>query len=102
MNKEIFENKITEIEENVFEVDGLNKGEYDIQAVQYDRLISNGFYNRLMWGNVPNDYSDFCKKSLENTKEGIIADIGCGTLSFTYKAYAVLKFFTRALSCLEH
>jgi ubiquinone/menaquinone biosynthesis C-methylase UbiE len=88
MNKELLENKITEIEENVFEVDGLNKGEYDIQAVQYDRLISNSFYNRLMWGNVPNDYSDFCKKSLGNTKEGIIADIGCGTLSFTYKAYA--------------
>jgi len=88
MKKELFNTKIVEIENNIWEVDGLHKGEYDAQAVQYDRLISNGLYNRIMWGNVPKDYSDFCKKGVKNSNNGIITDIGCGTLSFTYKEYA--------------
>lgn len=58
----MFKNTITEIEDNFFEVEGLEKGEYDVQAIQYNRLISNSLYNRLMWGNMPKDYSDFCKK----------------------------------------
>nr|WP_321408236.1 class I SAM-dependent methyltransferase [uncultured Carboxylicivirga sp.] len=89
MEKELFNTKILEIEKSIWEVEGLHKGEYDDQAVQYDRLISNGLYNRLMWGNVPQDYSAFCKKGLEKSNGGIIADIGCGTLSFTYKEYSV-------------
>ena len=88
MNKEMFKDNIIEIEDNFFEVEGLEKGEYDVQAIQYDRLISNSLYNRLMWGNVPKDYSNFCKKGLQYSKDGIIADIGCGTLSFTHKEYA--------------
>ena len=88
MNKELFKNKIIENEANILEVEGLHKGEYDARAVQYDRLISNSLYNRIMCGNVPEDYSDFCKKGLNNNNHGIIADIGCGTLGFTYKAYA--------------
>ncbi len=87
MNKKLFKANIIEIEDNFFEVEGLEKGEYDVQAIQYDRLISNSLYNRLMWGNMPKDYSDFCKKGLQNSNDGIIADIGCGTLSFTYKEY---------------
>lgn len=88
MNKELFNTKIVKIGNNIWEVEGLHKGEYDVQAVQYDRLISNGLYNRIMWGNAPKDYSDFCKKGLKNSNDGVITDIGCGTLSFTYKEYA--------------
>ena len=91
MNQELFKNRIIENEENISEVEGLRKGEYDVQAVQYDRLISNGLYNRLMWGNSPGNYSEFCKKGLRSNDNGVIADIGCGTLSFTYKAYAAHK-----------
>jgi len=87
MNKELFTDKILKIENHIYEVKGLQKGEYDSQAVQYDKLISNGLYNKIMWGNSPKDYTDFCKKGLEN-KNGIITDIGCGTLGFTYKIYA--------------
>jgi len=90
MNKKLFKDKITEIEDNIWEVEGLHKGEYDTQAVQYDKLISNGLYNRIMWGNTPEDYSEFCKDGLKENSKGIIADIGCGTLSFTYKEYAEL------------
>jgi ubiquinone/menaquinone biosynthesis C-methylase UbiE len=84
---DLFKNKIIQLEENMFEVEGLLKGKYDMQAVKYDRLISNALYNRVMWGNAPKSYTDFCKIGLKNNN-GIIADIGCGTLSFTYKAYA--------------
>jgi len=88
MNKDLFKNSILKINENFWEVKGLPEGEYDAQAVQYDKLISNGLYNRIMWGNSPQDYTDFCKQGLKNNNGGIIADIGCGTLSFTYKAYS--------------
>jgi len=95
MNKDLFKYNITEIEENIFEVEKLFNGKYDIQAVQYDKLISNGLYNRIMWGNTPKNYSDFCKKGLKSNNEGIIADIGCGTLSFTYKTYT--EFYKKNL-----
>lgn len=91
MNNEIFRNKIIELENSLYEVKGLDKGEYDSQAIQYDKLISNYFYNKIMWGNSPKDYSNFCKKGLKKHKSGIIADIGCGTLGFTNKVYAEYK-----------
>ncbi len=70
------------------EVEGLPSGHYDGQAEKYDKLISNPLYNRIMWGNSPGDYADFAEGSLSECKDGVIADIGCGTLSFTAKVYA--------------
>ncbi len=51
INKNLFQGNITKIEENIFEVEGLQKGNYDIQAVQYDKLISNNLYNRIIHQN---------------------------------------------------
>ncbi len=62
MNRELFVDEIIEIENRIYEVKGLQKGKYDSQAVQYNKLISNGLYNKLMWGNSPKAYADFCKK----------------------------------------
>ena len=87
MNNEIFKSEIIKLENRLYEVKGLDKGEYDSQAIQYDKLISNYFYNKIMWGNSPKDYSNFCNKVLKEHKSGIIADIGCGTLGFTSKVY---------------
>jgi len=87
MNANLFKNKITETEGGILEVDDLPSGHYDSQAVKYDKLISNGLYNRLMWGNSPKDYTNFCRQSINECDAGIIADIGCGTLSFTSKVY---------------
>lgn len=87
MNKGLFKDEITQIEDLFWEVNGLSKGEYDAQAINYDRFVSNKLYNKIMWGNTPRDYTDFCKKALRDSSDGVIADIGCGTLSFTYKAY---------------
>lgn len=88
MNKNLFKNNIIEINDKILEVEGLPKGEYDTQAVMYDKLINNSLYNLIMWGNSPQNYTDFCCQGLQNNNGGIVADIGCGTLSFTHKAYA--------------
>ena len=90
MDRELFIDEITEIENCIYEPKGLPKGEYDSQAVLYDKLISNRLYNKIMWGNSPTNYAAFCEKGLEKAN-GIIADIGCGTLSFTYRVYAKNK-----------
>jgi len=88
MNTDLFNDKIVLSRDNIFEVEGLPHGTYDAQAVQYDKLISNGLYNRLMWGNSPKNYADFCRQGINSNKGGAITDIGCGTLGFTYKVYA--------------
>ncbi len=88
MNIKLLNKPVTKLKTGIYEVTDLEKGEYDGQAVLYDRLISNGLYNRLMWGNSPKNYSNFCLKALNNNNNNPIVDIGCGTLSFTYKAYA--------------
>lgn len=88
MNKDLFKNIITKLEDGIIEVSGLPGGLYDKQAVKYDKLISNHFYNLLMWGNSPKDYSDFCKQAMDKEVEGVVADVGCGTLSFTAEVYA--------------
>lgn len=60
---------------------------YDKSAVMYDRVIGNRFYNKLIWGNWPNEYHGFCLQGL-NSRKGLVLDGGCGSLVFTAKAYA--------------
>ena len=91
MNDSLFKDEILKCEERFYEVKGLPGGEYDSQAVKYDKLVSYWLYNKIMWGNSPKNYSDFAKESLKNSSRGIIADIGCGALSFTSSAYANLQ-----------
>ena len=88
MDKDLFKYHIIKLKDEIFEVANVPSGEYDKQAVKYDKLISNVLYNKIMWGNTPNDYSNFCQKAMNRHHDGIIADIGCGTLSFTSKVYA--------------
>jgi len=88
MNKLLFQKEIQQQDDHIFEVAGLIPGNYDGQAVQYDKLISSNFYNRIMWGNRTQDYANFCKQAIDTDPKGVIADIGCGTLSFSAKVYA--------------
>jgi len=88
MNKLLFQKEIQQQDDHIFEVAGLIPGNYDGQAVQYDKLISSNFYNRIMWGNSTQDYADFCKQAIIANSDGVIADIGCGTLSFSANVYA--------------
>ena len=88
MDKLIFSKKVIQLKDDIFEVAGLAQGNYDVQAVQYDKLISSQLYNRLMWGNLPKDYAAFNRKAIEIHPGGTIADIACGTLSFSADVYA--------------
>ena len=88
MDKSIFSKEIQPLNDGIYEVAGLPHGNYDAQAVQYDRLISSKLYNRLMWGNTPQDYADFNREGLARNREEVIADIGCGTLTFSADVYA--------------
>jgi len=87
MEKNLFNKKLIRLEDNFYEVEGLKGGMYDQQAVKYDKLISNPLYNKIMWGNSPGNYTRFLTDSIANCDEGIIADIGCGTLNFTSEVY---------------
>jgi len=88
MDLKLFKDKVTRLDSGIWEVEGLPGGDYDKQAMQYDKLVSNPLYNRIMWGNSPNDYSRFLSDSLAESDGGIMADIGCGSLSFTAPIYA--------------
>ncbi len=88
MNEKIFRIKILEGADGIFEVEGLARGNYDEQATKYDKLVGNAIYNKIMWGNSPSDYSEFARKSLYDSNDGIVIDLGCGSLIFTSGVYA--------------
>lgn len=64
---------------------------YDKAAKFYDWIIGNRFYNRIIWGNWPNQYEIFCEQAIASNNDGIILDAGCGSLIFTAKTYAKSK-----------
>jgi len=74
--------------EGIFSPENLPPGDYDNKAKFYDLVISHPLYNHIVWGNSPNNYTQFareaCQKSNPNQP---ILDAGCGTLSFTHAAY---------------
>lgn len=88
MNVDLFSKNLNLTDDFIYEVQGLPKGDYDKQSVQYDKVISNSLYNRIMWGNHSANYTTFSEYGLKNAESNVIADIGCGTLSFTASAYA--------------
>ncbi len=87
MKDEVFRVSLSEEKDGILAPAGLPEGDYDQQAAGYDKLISNPLYNRIMWGNSPADYAAFLKLALTRHHEGLIADIGCGTLGFTAEVY---------------
>jgi ubiquinone/menaquinone biosynthesis C-methylase UbiE len=62
--------------------------EYDNKVKAYDYIVGNAYYNKLIWGNWPANYSHFCTQALLNSKGGLYLDAGCGSLVFTAKEYA--------------
>lgn len=60
---------------------------YDRMAAGYDRIIGNGWYKRLTFGNRPDDYAAFAREALDAAPSGLFLDAGCGSLLFTAEAY---------------
>lgn len=87
MQADLFRYKIKKLEPDFLEVEGLTKGDYDKKVFFYDKFIGNEIYNRIVWGNKTKNYLDFCSEAFKESKNGMIADIACGTLNFTQQAY---------------
>lgn len=55
---------------------------YDELAAGYDRLIGSRLYQRLAWGNDPDDDVRFAREGASSAS-GPLLDVGCGSLLFT-------------------
>ena len=81
---------IRQVEPHIYSV--YSKGEhtniYDKTSIFYDLVVSNRFYNQVMWGYRTSEFLSFCHDRLASSTEGCVLDIGCGSLVFTARAYA--------------
>ena len=88
MNKNFIKNGIKINQKNgIYSVNDTTPGEYDRKAFFYDKVMSNTLYNIIMWGNKPDNYTNYAKESIHRSAEGTVLDIGCGSLSFTHTVY---------------
>ena len=84
-------NRIRKIEDRLFSSLGnINGSSYDNKARMYEKLVSSKSYNKIIWGTLPKDYTDFAKKAILNSN-GISIDIGCGGLIQTATIYSKAK-----------
>lgn len=60
---------------------------YDARATNYDRVINNWFYNRLMWGTTPAAYRRFAQE-LHRSEPRVVLDAGCGSMAATADVHA--------------
>jgi len=100
--------KLEEVREGIFSVlsEAERGSDYDKKVRVYDAIVGNRFYNRLIWGNWPTNYNEFCKECLDSASGGTVLDAGCGSLVFTVQAYAEstnksVVLFDRSLGMLE-
>lgn len=82
--------KVEDVDEGIFSCLDLNErqSDYDKKVNAYDLVVGNAVYNRLVGGNWPSNYANFCHQALTSAPGGIFLDAGCGSLVFTAKTYA--------------
>lgn len=61
---------------------------YDRRAALYDRIVVTRLYNRLVWGNSPQDYTEFARQAVRSGEHSWLLDAGGGSLLFTADIYA--------------
>jgi ubiquinone/menaquinone biosynthesis C-methylase UbiE len=93
--------RLRQVEDGIFSVvpDHGERNGYDSAALFYDLLIGNPVYNRMVWGNWPKAYADYCRAALNSSTQGCVLDAGCGTLVFTAPEY--LLHATRPIVLLD-
>ena len=78
---------------------------YDKRAVAYDFFVSTRLYNRVMWGNVPHDYTAFARRAVASNPRGLMLDAACGSMLFTapvhLEATREVVAFDQSLSMLK-
>jgi len=61
--------------------------QYDKKAAIYDFVVGSSLYNRVMWGDSPNNYIAFARRAINSHPNGWLIDAGCGSMLFTAEAY---------------
>lgn len=82
--------QLEEVDEGIFScIDRVERqSDYDKKVDAYDFIVGNPLYNKIVWGNWPSNYREFCKQSLASTPGGMYLDAGCGSLVFTASVYS--------------
>jgi ubiquinone/menaquinone biosynthesis C-methylase UbiE len=82
--------KLVEVREGILSAlqETERASEYDSKVWLYDLVVGNRYYNKLIWGNWPSNYSAFCKQALNDSSGKTVLDAGCGSLVFTADVYA--------------
>ena len=60
---------------------------YDKKAAIYDFVVGSSLYNRLMWGDSPDNYRAFARQAINSHPNGWLMEAGCGSMLFTAEAY---------------
>lgn len=79
------------VEPSIYSVlaDNESGNEYDTQfGFIYDLIACNPIYNRLIWGYSVKIFPQIAKGALRSADEGMVLDLGCGSLAFTAKTYS--------------
>ncbi len=90
------------VEPHIFTVynDLETKNSYDtVFGTFYDRVACNSVYNRLIWGYSINSFDDLTQEALTWTRDGLVLDVGCGSLAFTAGTYS--RHFDRPVILLD-
>ena len=108
LNRVLDSSQLIEVSDGIFSVldEDQRKSDYDKKVGAYDAVVGNRFYNKIIWGNWPSNYHDFCKRAINLSANGTLLDAGCGSLVFTAQAYAetnnnLVVLLDRSLEMLE-
>ncbi|MEN8135194.1 MAG: class I SAM-dependent methyltransferase [Thermodesulfobacteriota bacterium] len=83
--------KLRQVEPSIFSVfpnDEVGNSYDNKFGTFYDLIACNPIYNRLIWGYSTAKFAKFTESALNSSNDGIILDVGCGSLAFTSKTYA--------------
>jgi ubiquinone/menaquinone biosynthesis C-methylase UbiE len=65
----------------------------------YDWVACNPIYNRFIWGYSIAKFSSLMHDALTSLADGIVLDLGCGSLAFTAKTYT--QYFDRPVVLMD-
>lgn len=100
--------ELVEVRDGIFSAidESQRESDYDTKVGMYDAVVGNRIYNRIIWGNWPSNYRNFCENALNTNAPRAVLDAGCGSLVFTSQAYAesnneLIVLLDRSLGMLE-
>jgi hypothetical protein len=94
--------RLRSVEPHIFSVLARNEvgNTYDNKfGTFYDLAACNPLYNRLIWGYATSKFASLVNHALQSANDGVVLDIGCGSLAFTARTYS--RYSERPVVCLS-